>query len=257
MQHGRLSARMLASVVDEREAQLVAAHGADIVDAKNPAAGALGALPAATVSTIRARVPAHLPVSATVGDPGDEPAAVARAVMAMAAAGADIVKVGLRPGAGDERTLQRLAALDLGRVRLVGVLIADAGVGFELIEPARAAGLAGLMLDTADKRRGALPDMVPASLIARFVTAVHGAGMFAGLAGSLRAGHVAALLEFLPDVLGFRGGLCRLGDRAGAIDADAVRAVRGVIPVCDAARAEACRMPLPGAMAPRQTEDVA
>ena len=39
-------------------------------------------------------------------------------------------------------------------------------------------------------------------------------------------------------------------------DAEAVRAVRNVIPVCDAARTDACPAPLPGAMAPRQTEDV-
>lgn len=246
---------MLASVTDEHEARLVAALGADIIDAKNPSAGALGALPHAIVGAIRAAVPKHLPVSATVGDPLDDPEAVARAVTGMAGTGAtDIVKVGLR--SGDEGVLERLAALDLGRVRLVGVLIADTGVAFELIEPARVAGFAGLMLDTADKRRGALPDVIPENGLRRFVTAVHAAGMFAGLAGSLRTDHVPTLLRAAPDVLGFRGGLCRQGDRTGAIDADAVRAVRGVIPVCDAAHADACPAPLPGAMAPRQTEDV-
>lgn len=245
---------MLASVTNEREARLVAALGADIIDAKNPVAGALGALPHMTVGAIRAAVPEHVPVSATVGDPVDDPEAVARAVLAMAQAGADIVKVGLRPG--DERVLERLAALSLGRVRLVGVLIADTGVALDLIEPAGAAGFAGLMLDTADKRRGPLPGIVPESALRRFVTAVHAAGMFAGLAGSLRAEHVPALLRASPDVLGFRGGLCRQGDRTGAVDAEAVRAVRSVIPVCDAARADACPAPLPGAMAPRQTEDV-
>jgi len=59
MKNGRQTARMLASVTDEREAELVAALGADIVDAKDPAAGALGALPHATVSAIRARTPAR------------------------------------------------------------------------------------------------------------------------------------------------------------------------------------------------------
>ena len=238
------------------EARLVAALGADIIDAKNPAAGALGALPARTVTAIREAVPAHLPVSATVGDPVDDPQAAADAALTMAQAGADIVKVGLRAKAGDERTLGRLGKLDIGRARFVGVLIADAGVGFELIEPARAAGFAGLMLDTADKRRGALPDVVDESLLRRFVTAVHAAGMFAGLAGSLRADHVRALLPMEPDVLGFRGGLCRFGDRGGVVDPDAVRAVRAVIPVCDAAHPGACGAPLADGMARRQTEDV-
>jgi hypothetical protein len=81
--------------------------------------------------------------------------------------------------------------------------------------------------------------------------------MFAGLAGSLRAQHIPALLQLAPDVLGFRGGLCRRGERTGGIDAEAVRAVRGLIPVCDAARPLACRVPGPDAMAPRQTEGAA
>jgi uncharacterized protein (UPF0264 family) len=254
MEHVRHQARMLASVTNSDEARLVAALGADIIDAKNPAAGALGALPAATITAIRTAVPGHLPVSATVGDPVDDPEVAARGAVAMAQAGAGIVKVGLRKDAGDERTLARLGKLDLSAARFVGVLIADDGVAFDLIEPARAAGFAGLMLDTADKRRGALPDVVDENHLRRFVTAVHAAGMFAGLAGSWRAEHVPGLLRLGPDVLGFRGGVCRLGDRTGAIDADAARAVRSVIPVCDAAQASACRTSPTDVMARRQTE---
>jgi uncharacterized protein (UPF0264 family) len=257
MEHGRQTARMLASVTDEREARLVIALGTDIVDAKNPAAGALGALPPATVAAIRACAPRHVPVSATIGDPVDDAGATAAAVEGMAAAGADIVKIGLCEAAGAGRTLERLGKLALGEVRLVGVLLADSGVDLALVDGAAGAGFAGVMLDTADKQRGALPDIIPVDVLARFVETVHAAGMFAGLAGSLRAEHVARLLELAPDVLGFRGGLCRQGERTGALDAEAVRGVRRIIPVCDAARADACRAPRPSAMAPRQTEDVA
>lgn len=257
MEYVRPTARMLASVMDEREARLVAALGADIIDAKNPAAGALGALPPAAVAAIRACVPRHVPVSATIGDPSDDVEASADAVVRMAAAGADIVKVGLSNVAGAEPMLERLGSLALGEVRLVGVLLVDHGVDLDLVAVARAAGLAGMMLDTADKRRGALPDVVASDALARFISAVHAAGMFAGLAGSLRAEHVSSLLRLAPDVLGFRGGLCRQAERTDSIDAEAVRAVRRVIPVCDAALADACRAPLSGAMAPRQTKDVA
>lgn len=250
-------ARMLASVTDESEARLVVALGADIVDAKNPAAGALGALPHGAVAGIRAAVPEHVPVSATIGDPTGDAEATADAALAMAAAGADIVKVGLSARMGGLRTLHRLARPDLAEVRLVGVLLADEGIDLDLIEAAKNARFAGLMLDTADKRAGALPDLLLVGDLAGFIAAVQAAGMFAGLAGSLRAEHVAKLLALTPDVLGFRGGLCRAGERTQTIDADAVRAVRRVIPVCDAARADACRTPLPGAMAPRQSEGVA
>ncbi len=255
MKNVRHTARMLASVTDEREAELVAALGADIVDAKDPVGGALGALPPATVSAIRARVLARVPVSATIGDPSNDIEATANAVLRMAETGADIVKVGF--GTAAVRTIDRLGRLDLGAARLVGVVLADEGIDFGLINVAHAAGFAGLMLDTADKRRGSLPEIVSAEVMGRFVATVRAAGMFAGLAGSLRAEHAPSLLQLAPDVLGFRGGLCRHGDRTGGIDADAVSAVRRVIPVYDAAPSAACRVPAPDAMAPRQTEDAA
>jgi len=59
MENARRTARLLASVTNETEALLCAHLAADIIDAKNPAAGALGALPHATVKAIRARVPRH------------------------------------------------------------------------------------------------------------------------------------------------------------------------------------------------------
>jgi uncharacterized protein (UPF0264 family) len=242
---------MLASVMDEREARLVASLGADIIDAKDPQAGALGALPPSTVAAIRKSVPRDVPVSATIGDPVDDVAATVAAVQQMAAVGADIVKIGLSRAAHAEHTLAAVGKLDLGAARLVGVLLADEGIALEIVAPARAAGFAGLMLDTADKRRGSLPDVVSSEDLRRFVSAAQSAGLFAGLAGSLRAEHAPQLLRLVPDVLGFRGGLCRQGERTSEIDPEAVRKVRSVIPVCAAAPVDACRVPPPGAMAPR------
>ena len=77
MQKRRHPVSLLASVIDAREACLCVSLGADIIDAKNPAAGALGALPAERVRAIRAALPAHVPVSATIGDPVDDPARMA------------------------------------------------------------------------------------------------------------------------------------------------------------------------------------
>ena len=145
MEHGRLSARMLASVVDEREARLVASLGADIIDAKNPLAGALGALPVETVAAIRAAVPRRIPVSATIGDPVDDVRATIAAVRGMAAAGADIVKVGLSKATVGAAIANALGDLDLGPSRLVGVLLAEEGVDLDIVAAAGAAGFAGLM----------------------------------------------------------------------------------------------------------------
>jgi len=257
MNYQRPAASLLASVTGESEARLCAELGADVIDAKNPAAGALGALPLATIRAIRVATPTHVPVSATVGDPVEDAGATAAAVASTAATGVDIVKVGLSVAAKAPGTLLHLGQLDLGRAQLVGVLLADEGVDFSLISAARDAGFIGLMLDTADKTCGALPDLISARLLRAFVDAVHAAGMFAGLAGSLRACHVPELLALRPDVLGFRGGLCSQGTRTGAVDANAVRMLRRIIPVRATPLTDACGTGRPGAMAPRQAEGVA
>jgi uncharacterized protein (UPF0264 family) len=173
-QPGR-AASFLASVTNEAEARLCAFLGADIIDAKNPAQGALGALPGETVRAIRAAVPARIPVSATVGDPSDDAETVAQAVRFMAATGVDIVKVGFWPEAGHAtvRHLGRLAPgpLAQGRVRLVAVLLVDRGLDLGLIAPMRDAGFAGVMLDTGDKRAGALSERISANALEQFVNA--------------------------------------------------------------------------------------
>lgn len=219
----------LASVTNESEARLCAALGADIIDAKNPASGALGALPGPTVRAIRSAVPRHVPVSATIGDPSDDPAAVADAVRITAATGADIVKIGFEPTLNVIDTLRRLRTLSLGRVRLVAVLLVDRGIDLAIIEGLREAGFLGVMLDTGDKRAGALPERIGAETLGAFVETARACGLAAGLAGSLDAAHVPYLVTFAPDVLGFRGGLCRKGARTETINAQAVNAVRRAI----------------------------
>src|SRR3569833_2443988 len=78
----------LASVTDADEARQVLAAGADIVDAKNPHADAISALPLVTVRAFVIAVGGQAPVCATVGDfPGGGPRAGARAGGGGAAAG--------------------------------------------------------------------------------------------------------------------------------------------------------------------------
>jgi dihydroneopterin aldolase len=92
----------LASVRDAAEAELALAAGADIVDLKDPATGALGALAPDVIATCVNQVGARAPVSATIGDLPLKGDAVRKAVLDTAALGVDYVKFGLFPG-GDAR----------------------------------------------------------------------------------------------------------------------------------------------------------
>lgn len=223
--------RFLASVRSEGEARMVAAEGADIVDCKEPSTGALGALRFETVAAIRQTVPAHLPVSATIGDLPCDPLLVAEAAGAMAKTGVDYVKVGIFPGGPVRDVVSALKSADLGRSRLVAVLLADREPDFSLLPVMASAGFAGVMLDTFAKSSGSLPNALPVTRIAEFVSTAQDLHMFTGLAGSLTVDDVATLRPFGPDIMGFRGALCNGSLRTAEVDVVAVRKVRRALKV--------------------------
>jgi (5-formylfuran-3-yl)methyl phosphate synthase len=219
---------MLASVTDAAEADLVVRHGADIVDVKDVGSGFGGAKPEIVKAAVDA-VAGRRPVSAVVGQADMEPGAVSRAAAALADAGASYVKVGLFAHSRRAEYIRALAPL-ARRVSLVGVMFADEGADEALVGPLAQSGFAGVMIDTADKARGRLLDRMDIAAAGRFVDAVRGQGLLAGLAGSLEAPDVPRLLLLLPDVLGFRRALCAGEDRTAPISAEAVDVVRGLIP---------------------------
>jgi len=218
----------LASVTSADEAEIVLAAGADIIDLKDPAAGALGALRAPAARAAVARVAGRRTVSATAGDLPMRPATVADAVARIADLGVDIVKVGLFRGGDRSGCIAALARQAAAGTRIVAVMFADQEPDFTLLEALRDAGFAGAMLDTADKRDGGLRDHLAAPALGAFVRRARDNGLLSGLAGSLRLSDVAPLLELTPDYLGFRGALCAEG-RTSAIDPERVRAVRAAI----------------------------
>ncbi|TXN31756.1 (5-formylfuran-3-yl)methyl phosphate synthase, partial [Methylobacterium sp. WL19] len=63
--------RLLVSVRDAAEAAMATAAGADLIDAKDPDHGALGALPTGTVRAIVAAVAGRAVSSAVAGEPMD------------------------------------------------------------------------------------------------------------------------------------------------------------------------------------------
>jgi uncharacterized protein (UPF0264 family) len=220
--------RLLVSAKNRAEALAAAAAGADFIDLKDPAAGALGALPiehiAAITAALRAGHPAHA-ISATVGDADDTPIGeVLVRVRAVAACGVDYVKVGVAPG---ERAPALLAALAGCGLPVVPVLIADHGVDMALVECAvRSAMYPALMLDTMDKGAGSLLQRLgPAPLGAFLAAARRRSTSMGGLAGALRVDDVPQLLALAPDFAGFRSAVCT-GARDGALDAQRVRALK-------------------------------
>ena len=216
---------LLASVRSADEAGLAVAGCADIIDAKEPAAGALGRVEPTVLRAIVKAVGGRCPVSATIGDLELEPKTVSDAVEAMARDGADIVKIGVFPG-DVAATWTALSAATARRLRLVAVMFADRAPDLEeLSERCADAGFYGVMLDTADKASGALTAHLDRTALAAFVSRARALGLVSGLARSLRLDDIPSLVPLGANYLGFRSALTVAG-RSGALDPAALRAVR-------------------------------
>ena len=218
---------LLASVATLDEMDLVRAGGADIVDLKNPAQGALGAWESSALEAAVRRWrkwPARKPaLSATIGDHPMAPETVRAAAERVAATGVPLVKLGLFAGdvSGCLAALRPLAAT----TQLIAVFFADRTPDFTLLPEVAAAGFRGAMLDTADKAAGGLRTHLDETDLRRFVARARSLGLLTGLAGSLKREDVAPLAAVGSDYLGFRGALCE-GGRTGRLDPASMSSIR-------------------------------
>ncbi len=221
--------KMLASVTRPGEAEIAISGGADIIDLKDPAAGALGALATDVVRQTVARVAGRRLTSAVCGNLPMEPETIRAKVGEIAATGVDFVKIGFFPSTNTVSCAAALAPL-ARRTRLIAVLFADLAPDFDLLPHFARHGFHGAMVDTADKGRGRLLDHLPPERVPGFVNRAKALGLAAGLSGSLEAPDIPRLLPFGPDFMGFRGALCAEGRRSHSIDAEAVSEIRALIP---------------------------
>ncbi|MGZ5018592.1 MAG: (5-formylfuran-3-yl)methyl phosphate synthase, partial [Methylobacter sp.] len=188
---------MLASVNSVAEALQALSANVDIIDLKQPALGALGALETDLVKSIVDEINGRCPVSATIGDLPMQPELVYQAVLAMAATGVDYVKTGFFPGGDWQKTIEKLATLTQ-TTNLIAVLFADTQPDFSVIDILKAAGFKGVMLDTMNKNSGSLTQVMTKTDIARFAGRAKDQSMLCGLAGSLRLDDIAELMPYQP-----------------------------------------------------------
>jgi (5-formylfuran-3-yl)methyl phosphate synthase len=221
---------MLASVRSLDEALIALEGGADLIDLKEPSRGALGALDHAAVRICVQAIGGHRPVSATIGDlPSMDPQAMTTAVERMAATGVDFIKIGFFPHPRIFDCANALSNL-ASRARLIAVMFADEPYDLVLVDELSRNGFAGAMLDTARKTGKTLRGLRTEKELEEFVTRSRNHRLLTGLAGSLRREDIPQLLAIGPDYLGFRGALCRNGDRGRILDQEAFAAIRAAIP---------------------------
>jgi uncharacterized protein (UPF0264 family) len=217
---------MLASVSSVTEALLVLSANVDIIDLKQPAAGALGALDIDLVRQIVAVIDGRCPVSATIGDLPMQPAQVFNAVKAMSETGVDYIKIGFFPDGDWLGTVNKLAALSQQNIALIAVLFADIQPDPSIVDSLKDAGFTGVMLDTMNKHNGSLMQVMDISEIEQFVRLAKARQLLCGLAGSLKLRDIPELMSYQPDYLGFRGALCMQHDRTAQLNKASIMQIK-------------------------------
>jgi uncharacterized protein (UPF0264 family) len=220
---------MLASVNSVAEALLVLSAGVDIIDLKQPALGALGALEITAVKQIVDGIAGRCPISATIGDLPMQSEPVFNAVKTMAETGVDYIKIGFFPGDDWPGTINKLAELTGQNHALIAVLFADSQPDLAIIRLLKEAGFTGVMLDTMNKKKGSLTKLMNKTEIGQFVTQTKALQLLCGLAGSLRLEDIPELIVYQPDYLGFRGALCQGHNRVGQLNKQAVVQIKRAI----------------------------
>ena len=216
---------ILASINSLDEVPFILNTAVDIIDLKQPELGALGALSTEAVSQIVQSVNNKKPVSATVGDLPMQADLVFNAVNEMTKTGVDYIKIGFFPEGNLDNTLNKLTEITEQGFKLIAVLFADTHPDFNIIKSIKKAGFTGVMLDTQDKSKGSLSQVMPLSDIKEFVNTANNLQLLCGLAGSLNQEDIPQLLELNADYLGFRGALCEKNDRTAKLDTDSINSI--------------------------------
>ncbi len=230
--------RLLVSVRSAEEAVEAMTGGAEIVDAKEPARGALGQVESAVARGILAALPPTLPFSAALGDPST-PALVAASVAAVpsvARTGSVLCKIGLAGAAPLRAARERLArardavARHASTPGLIVVAYADAESAdapppAAVLDLAAEAGAAGVLMDTWNKAGPGLLELWDLEDLARWVGLADRAGLTTALAGRLTLADLERVLDTGAGIVGVRGAACE-GGREGQVSADRVRRLR-------------------------------
>ena len=216
---------MLASVNSLEEALIALQVNVDIIDLKQPARGALGALDTQQVAAIVTELAQRKPISATVGDLPMQADLIFDAVKQMANTGVDYIKIGFFPDQDWQPVIVKLRSLTQQSLKLIAVLFADQQPDFKAIKQLADAGFSGVMLDTMNKSNGSLTQVMSLTDIQQFVETTKQQQLLCGLAGSLRVVDIPVLLPLEADYLGFRGALCTDHQRTAELDPIAMQAI--------------------------------
>jgi uncharacterized protein (UPF0264 family) len=218
-----IAPRLLVSVRTAGEVAAALSGGADLIDVKEPAKGALGAAEAEVVAAVITAVKGKVPVSAAMGE--WSPSAITEAHWHLELK-LNYVKWGLAgytptPGWGED-ILDTRRELPVG-MEMVAVAYADwerakSPPPAEVAKFAKRFRFKAFLLDTWGKDSKTLMDFMDADEVAELVEGLKRVSTTVAIGGSLKPEHAKQLKSAAPDYFAVRTSVCAGGKRDGIID---------------------------------------
>lgn len=229
---------LLVSVRSAAEVAPALAGGADIIDAKEPGRGPLGAVTSEALAEIAARVPPSVPLSVALGDhaSSDQVASAVSGLPLSPRPAPLYLKLGFA-GIQSQNRIEKLiatavaaASVRIPHLLVVAVAYADAvragsAAPDAISRLASRAGAAGVLLDTHTKDGMGLLNWIKAEALKRWVAEAREAGLVTAIAGGLRLADLERVAAAWPEVLGVRGAACT-GGREGTVNSMRVLTLR-------------------------------
>ena len=227
--------RLLVSVRDAAEARAAVSGGADIVDVKEPARGALGAADPAVWAAVLRVCEGRADVSVALGEAADVPTGPAAPAVPAGVRWAKLGPAGLAaPPFGDgwreELTAARALRAGSGHgwaaVAYADHAAAQAPPPAALL--AAADGCDAFLLDTFAKDGRGLFDRLTEEEVTRLCRDARAAGLTVALAGSLALRDIPRAVGCGADVIAVRGAACD-GSRTGRVCEGKVAALKDAL----------------------------
>ncbi len=200
--------KILASIKNAYEAEIISKFDFDIIDIKNVNDGALGYVGDISIERITKLISNHK-LSVTAGnDSSPLTKKQLRRVKFLDQLGIHYIKIGIF----DTNLLQDhccfLESIKGFSLKKVGVIFADLINNNEEIEKILELNYDGLLIDTATKNNQSTLDILSADTLKFFIDSCKESGKFCGISGSLTSIRFEDALALQPNFIGLRGALC-------------------------------------------------
>lgn len=200
--------KILASIKDEYEAEIISEFDFDIIDVKNVNDGALGYVGDNLLKNIT-KIFSGRTLSVTAGN-NSSPLTKEqlRRVELLEHLGIEYIKIGIF----DSNLLQQhsifLKSIKKLSIKTVGVIFADLINNDLELENILKLNYDGLMIDTVSKNHQSTLDILSGDTLKFFVDSCKKSGKFCGISGSITPTKFEDALSLQPDFIGLRGALC-------------------------------------------------